>query len=93
MKQGHLGVATAEERELLDRLLKMAQLRDYSDAYMREVLAECRGDVTLAASVLGVGRASLYRWVKRLQAPRETKDDAKRAARVRKQFLASRGKW
>lgn len=93
MKQALLGLATPEEREALERLLRLPQLRDYSDDYMRQVLQECGGDVTLAASVLGVGRASLYRWIKRLQAPRSAANDAKRAARVRKQFLASRGKW
>lgn len=93
MKQQPLGLATAAERDELERLLQLPQLRDYADDYMRQVLEACNGNVTLAASVLGVGRASLYRWVKRLQAPRESKHDAKRAARVRKCFVESRGRW
>lgn len=93
MKQRNLGLASDVERAELQRLLELPQLQDYADAYMREVIAECRGDLSLAAAVLGVGRASLYRWVKRLGQPRDAAGDQARANKVRALFSAARGKW
>jgi DNA-binding NtrC family response regulator len=93
VKQRGLGLASEPERAELQRLLELPQLQDYADAYMREVIAGCRGDLSLAAAVLGVGRASLYRWVKRLQLPRDASGDQARANRVRALFAATRGKW
>jgi len=93
VKQRGLGLASEVERAALQKLLELPQLQDYADAYMREVIAECGGDLSLASAVLGVGRASLYRWVKRLQLPRDASGDQARATKVRALFAASRGKW
>lgn len=41
--------------------LKLSTLAERENRYMRRVLKVCEGDVTRAARVLGIGRATLYR--------------------------------
>ena len=88
MKQAELGAATEEAKAKLRKLLALPTLQDFSDRYTREVLELCDGDVSLAAKVLKVGRASLYRWIKRLDVPTKGERDAARVAAIRAEFAA-----
>ena len=56
IKPEHLGLAT----EILSKGLDHVQ-----DQEIKRVLKECRGNVTKAAALLGVGRATLYRKLKK----------------------------
>jgi DNA-binding NtrC family response regulator len=50
-----------------DRLEALPTLEQRNARYIRRVMALCNGDVTAAALVLKVGRATLYRKVRSLQ--------------------------
>lgn len=92
MKQAELGTATEDAKAKLQKLLALPTLQEFSDRYTKEVLELCDGDVSLAAKVLKVGRASLYRWIKAKRLTVETKHerDRARAAAIKAEF-ATRG--
>ncbi len=50
-----------------ERLARFRTLEQVQETYVRRVMRACEGDVTTAARVLGMGRATLYRWVDRMQ--------------------------
>ncbi len=52
IKAEHLGVSTSGSRKSLDEL---------QEAEIQRILEECSGNVSKAAKILGVGRATLYR--------------------------------
>jgi transcriptional regulator of acetoin/glycerol metabolism len=43
-------------------VIKLSTLKEHSDRYIRRVLRLHGGDVAGTARVLGMGRATLYRW-------------------------------
>ncbi len=86
MKQAELGAVTAEARDQLRRLMQLPTLREHASKYIREVVALCGGDLNLAAKVLSVGRATLYRHAKRLEIETKTVTAAK-AARARERAI------
>lgn len=55
------------QRSAADRLARFRTLDQIQNTYVRRVMSACGGDVTAAARVLGMGRATLYRWVQRLR--------------------------
>lgn len=66
IKPQHLGLPGAETE-------KGRSLDELQDEEIRRVLKECDGSVTRAAKILGVGRATLYRKLKKYQAPKKRK--------------------
>lgn len=56
IKTGHLGMPIGKSRKSLDEL---------QEAEIQRVLEECGGNVRKAAKILGVGRATLYRRIKK----------------------------
>lgn len=50
-----------------ERLGQLPTLEQRNARYIRRVMRLCRGNVTLAARVMGIGRATLYRKVSELQ--------------------------
>lgn len=92
MKQAELGIATNAGKRQLQRLLELPTLREHSDRYMRRVIALCEGDLPLAARVLKIGRATMYRQVKRMELDKRS-DRARAAARLRaiREEFATRG--
>jgi DNA-binding NtrC family response regulator len=63
-----------------ERLEALPTLEQRNVRYIRRVMALCNGDVTTAARVLKVGRATLYRKVRALQL--ETQGERKERERV-----------
>lgn len=47
------------------RLARFRTLAQVEATYVRRVLKACEGDMRMAALVLGIGRATLYRWLER----------------------------
>lgn len=86
MKQAELGTLTADALASLKRLMLLPTLREHASKYIRQVVAVCGGDLNLAAKVLGVGRATLYRHAKRLEIETKTVK-ATRAAKAREQAI------
>jgi DNA-binding NtrC family response regulator len=92
MKQAELATATDEAKAKLRKLQELPTLQEFSDRYTREVLEMCDGDMSLAARVLGVGRASLYRWQSRLNVTTKGQRDKARAAAIKAEFSTRGGK-
>lgn len=94
MKQLDLAVATAHHRARLRGLLKLRTLHQVEAQYMRRVLLLCEGNVNLAARILGIGRATLYRRLRPLavttEGERNRTERAARTAAIQQLFL-SRG--
>lgn len=63
-----------------ERLEQLPTLEQRNARYIRRVMQLCGGDVTAAALVLKVGRATLYRKVRELQL--ETQGERKERERV-----------
>jgi DNA-binding NtrC family response regulator len=74
IKPEHLGL----EADILSKGLDQLQ-----DQEIKRVLKECGGNVTQAATVLGVGRATLYRKIKK-QDEKQRKHRSKRKKRSKK---------
>lgn len=55
------------QRSEAQRLAQFRTLEQVQETYVRRVVRACGGDITTAARVLGMGRATLYRWVDRLR--------------------------
>lgn len=92
MRQAELGTATADGQRQLQRLLELPTLREHSERYMRRVIALCEGDLTLAAKVLKIGRATMYRQVKRMDLDkRSDRTKAQQRLRAIKEEFATRG--
>lgn len=55
-------------------MVEVLPLAEHTRRYVQEILALCQGDKTQAAKLLGIGRATLFRWLKeeRLVAERRT---------------------
>lgn len=45
----------------MEQSKRLPTLRQIENSYCRKILIRCNGDVTMAAGLLGIGRASLYR--------------------------------
>jgi DNA-binding NtrC family response regulator len=46
--------------------MKLPTLQERNDRYVRRVFRLCGGKVGLTAKTLGIGRATLYRWLTKL---------------------------
>ncbi len=62
------------------KLPELPTLEERTERYIRRVMKLCRGDVTLAAKILKVGRATLYRKVRALEI--ETKGEREERERL-----------
>lgn len=63
-----------------ERLEALPTLEQRTERYIRRVMQLCRGDVTAAAFVLKIGRATLYRKVRALEL--ETQGERKERERL-----------
>lgn len=86
MKQTSLKATTKAGRAELAKLLELPTLREHQNAYVRGVLAQCGGSVSLAAHVLGIGQATLYRRMAVLGLEPTPKMRETRAAKVAREF-------
>ncbi len=46
--------------------MNLPTMQERNDRYVRRVFAVCGGNVDRTAAALGIGRATTYRWLKRL---------------------------
>lgn len=69
IKPEHLGIPGGRSSQSLNELQK---------AEIRRVLDECNGNVSKAAKILGMGRATLYRKIKPGKKPRKSEQKKKR---------------
>jgi hypothetical protein len=78
-----------------EKLAALPTLRARQDRYIRRVVALCGGDLTNAARVLGVGRATLYRRAAKLgietNGARVERERLERAQRIER-ALGARGR-
>lgn len=92
--QTELGVRTQRGRAELEQLIDVPTLKQLVDRHIAQVMEQCHGEVALASKVLGMGRATLYRHILRLQI--ETRgarleaaklEQARRAEQIWREFV------
>lgn len=52
-------------------------LRELQEKFIVETLDDCQWNLTLAAKQLGIGRATLYRWINRMAEGKKFRERAK----------------
>lgn len=78
---GDDGCPRCEESTPSQKPEALLTLQERNDQYVRHVFQACGGSVTNAARTLGIGRATLYRWLAKLGVSFEAREAERNLAR------------